>query len=68
MTDHRDDRRRPLAWAIVFAVMLGVLALLVGLLIWAVFSIIDWTAVLRFIAPTAFETRSIEDIIEGWPE
>lgn len=25
----------------------------------------DWTAVLRFIAPTAFETRSIEEIIEG---
>lgn len=26
---------------------------------------VDWTAVLRFIAPTAFETRLIEEIIEG---
>lgn len=68
MTGYRGDRRTLLAWAIVFAVMLGVLALFVGLLIWALISIIDWTAVLRFIAPTAFETRSIEDIIEGWPE
>lgn len=68
MTGHRNDQRTPLAWAIVFAVMLGLLALLGALLIWTVFSIIDWSAVLRFIAPTAFETRSIEDIIERWPE
>lgn len=26
---------------------------------------VDWTAVLRFVAPTAFETRSIEQILEG---
>lgn len=26
---------------------------------------IDRTAVLRFVAPTAFETRSIEEILEG---
>ncbi|MFD1798216.1 hypothetical protein ACFSC1_19790 [Paracoccus aurantiacus] len=25
----------------------------------------DWTAVLRFVAPTAFETRPIEVLIEG---
>lgn len=68
MSGDHDDQRAPLAWAIVFAVMLAILALLDALLIWAVISIIDWLAVLRFIAPTAFETRSIEDIIEGWPE
>lgn len=26
---------------------------------------IDLTSVLRFVAPTAFETRSIEEILEG---
>lgn len=25
---------------------------------------VDWTAALRFVAPTVFETRSIEEIIE----
>jgi len=39
-------------------------AMLIGLLIWAVISAIDWEAVLRFIAPTAFETRAIEEILE----
>lgn len=68
MTGNCNDRRTPLAWAIVFAAMLCILALLGALLIWTVISIIDWSAVLRFIAPTAFETRSIVDIIEGWPE
>lgn len=29
------------------------------------FLIIDRNAILRFIAPTAFETRSIEEIFEG---
>ncbi|WP_347267911.1 hypothetical protein [Paracoccus sp. (in: a-proteobacteria)] len=65
MSGGNDDRRRPIAWAIVFAFALGVLVLLAGLLIWAVISTIDWTAVLRFIAPTAFETRQIEEILEG---
>lgn len=48
-------------WGIFFALALIMFAMLIGLLIWA----IDWEAVLRFIAPTAFETRPIEEILEG---
>ncbi len=61
-----DDRPRvaPI-WGIVFALALSTLAMLSGLLIWALISAIDWDAVLRFIAPTAFETRAIEEILEG---
>ena len=29
------------------------------------FRAIDHSAILRFLAPTAFETRSIEEILEG---
>jgi hypothetical protein len=65
MSGGDDDRRRPIAWAIVFAFALGMLALLAGLLTWALVAAVDWDAVLRFIAPTAFETRSIEEILEG---
>ena len=62
-----DDNRPRVApiWGIVFALALIMLAILIGLLIWAVFSAIDWNAVLRFIAPTAFEIRAIEEILEG---
>jgi len=52
-------------WGIVFALALITLAMLLGLLIWALISAITWDAVLRFIAPTAFETRAIEEILEG---
>lgn len=65
MNGGNDDGCRPIAWAIVFAFALGMLAFLAGLLIWALVAVVDWTAVLRFIAPTAFETRSIEEILEG---
>ena len=65
MSGGNDDRRRPIAWAIVFAFALGMLMFLAGLLIWALVAAVDWEAVLRFIAPTAFETRSIEEILEG---
>ena len=66
MSGGSDDRRRPVAWAIVFALMLIMLVLLAGLLIWALVAAVDWEAVLRFIAPpTAFETRAIEEILEG---
>ncbi|MDO5758528.1 MAG: hypothetical protein Q4P24_13730 [Rhodobacterales bacterium] len=65
MSGDHDDERIPLAWALIFAVMSGILALLAGLLISAALSAIDWTAVLRFVAPTAFETCSIEEILEG---
>ena len=65
MSGGYDDRRRPIAWAIIFAFALGMFAFLAGLLIWALVAVVDWTAVLRFIAPTAFETRSIEEILEG---
>lgn len=61
-----DDKPRvaPI-WGIVFALALIMLATLIGLMLWAVISAIDWDAVLRFIAPTAFETRAIEEILEG---
>lgn len=52
-------------WGIVFALTLIMLAMLIGLLLWMLISVINWEAVLRFIAPTAFETRSIEEILEG---
>lgn len=65
MSGGNNDGRRPIAWAIVFAFALGMFAFLAGLLIWALVAVVDWTAVLRFIAPTAFETRSIEEIVEG---
>ena len=52
-------------WGIFFALALIMFAMLIGLLIWAVISAIGWEAVLRFIAPTAFETRPIEEILEG---
>lgn len=65
MSGGNEDGRRPIAWAIVFAFALGMLVLLAGLLIWALVAAVDWDAVLRFIAPTAFETRSIEEILEG---
>ena len=65
MSGGSDDGRRPIAWAIVFALMLIMLVLLAGLLIWALVAAVDWAAVLRLIAPTAFETRSIEEILEG---
>lgn len=52
-------------WGIVFALSLIVLAVLIGLLLWTVISAINWDAVLRFIAPTAFDLRPIEEILEG---
>lgn len=62
-----DDDRPGVApiWGIMFALMLIMFALIIGALVWLAASMIDWTAVLRFIAPTAFETRPIEDILEG---
>ena len=65
MSGGNDDGRRPVAWAIVFAFALGMLVLLAGLLIWALVATVDWDVVLRFIAPTAFETRPVEEIVEG---
>ena len=65
MSGGDDDGRRPIVWGIVLALMPGMLALLAGLLTWATITAIDWSAVLRFIAPTAFETRLIEEILEG---
>lgn len=52
-------------WGIIFALALIMLAMLIGLLLWTVISAINWDAVLRFIAPTAFETRAIDEILEG---
>lgn len=64
-----EDNRPGVApiWGIMFALMLIMFALIIGALVWLVASMIDWTAVLRFIAPTAFETRPVEEILErGW--
>ena len=47
----------------IIALALSVVVL--AALIDAARSSIDRTAVLRFIAPTAFETRSIEEILDG---
>ena len=50
------------AWGVIFAfagIMLG------ALIAWLLSVWIDWAAVLRFVAPTAFETRPIEVIIGG---
>lgn len=62
-----DDDRPGVApiWGIMFALMLGMLVLVIVAASWIAASMIDWTAVLRFIAPTAFETRPIEEILEG---
>ncbi len=65
MSGGDDKPGVPPIWGIVFTLALITLAMLVGLLIWALISAINWDAVLRFIAPTAFETRPIEDILEG---
>ncbi len=40
-------------------------AMLLTAMILAVCALIDRSVILRFIAPTAFETRSIEEILEG---
>ncbi|QRZ15576.1 hypothetical protein JWJ88_14685 [Paracoccus methylovorus] len=62
-----DDDRPGVApiWGIVFALMFAMLVLVIVASLWLAASMIDWDAVLRFIAPTAFETRPIEDILEG---
>lgn len=64
-----EDNRPGMApiWGVVFALMLIMFVLLIAALVWLVASMIDWTAVLRFIAPTAFETLPVEEILErGW--
>lgn len=68
LDDHLNNR--PRGWrAVIFGVLLVVAAValivLVCSLVVGAISSVDWDAVLRFIAPTAFETRPIEEIIEG---
>ncbi len=47
-------------------VVIAALALVLVIMSLALpFRAIDRDAILRFIAPTAFETRSIEEILEG---
>lgn len=47
-------------------VVIAVIALAAAMIVAALPSpAIDWTSVLRFIAPNAFEIRSIEEIIEA---
>lgn len=57
--------RSPIAWAVVFAIVFAALGVLGGWVIWAAVGAIDLDAVLRFIAPTAFETGPIDVLIEG---
>lgn len=46
--------------------MTAALAIILAIVTLALsFRLIDRDAILRFIAPTAFETRSIEEILEG---
>ncbi|WP_374635331.1 hypothetical protein [Paracoccus sp. (in: a-proteobacteria)] len=52
-------------WGITFALMLGMFLLVIVAAVWIAASVIDWNAVLHFIAPTAFETRPIEEILAG---
>lgn len=61
----RTDLRQPLAWALVFAVVIGAFAGFAAWSVWQILSLIDIGAALQFIAPTAFETRSIEALAEG---
>lgn len=61
----RPDLRQPIAWTLVFAVIIGAFAGFAAWSVWQVLSLIDFGAVLQFIAPTAFETRSIETLAEG---
>lgn len=67
--DGADDARLPIAWAAFFAFVAGILAFIVGAgaawLIWHLLPGIDWQPVLRFIAPTAFETRPLELLLGG---
>lgn len=61
---HLESRSR--FWR--FAILVAVIAVLMGGAVFLANSLIsdaDREAVLRFIAPTAFETRPIEEIIEG---
>lgn len=41
--------------------LLLAVAYVVGLAWWLI-AVTDWEAVLRFVAPTAFETRSLEEL------
>lgn len=63
--DGADDDRLPIAWAIVFAFGIGAAAGVAGWLAWQILTAIDWQPILKFVAPTAFETRPIEVLIEG---
>lgn len=66
-TDEPDDGSLPIAWAIVFAFVIGAAAGLAGWLVWHLLSAIDWQPILQFIAPTAFDDRPIEALIAGQP-
>lgn len=64
-----EDNRPGMApiWGVILALMLIMFVLLITALVWEAVAAIEWQAVLRFIAPTAFETRSVEEILErGW--
>lgn len=66
-TDEPDDGSLPIAWAIVFAFVIGSAAGLAGWLAWHLLAAIDWHPILQFIAPTAFDDRPIEALIAGQP-
>lgn len=62
-TDGAD--RTPLAWAVLFALMFGAIGYFGAWAIWTAISAIDLDAILRFVAPTAFETGPLDVLIEG---
>lgn len=53
------------AWGWAFVTTFFILGCLVAWLGWHLLSAVEWQAVLRFIAPTAFEIRPIEALLEG---
>lgn len=62
---HIADQRGPGAPAVFIAIGFCILVVLIITLAALINAWTDWDAVLRFIAPTAFETRSIEEVLES---
>lgn len=61
-----DDDRPGVApiWGIVFVLVFAMLVLVIVAVLWLAASMINWDVVLRFTAPTAFEIRPVEEILE----
>lgn len=66
--DMEGTDERPVVAALVVVLSFASLGTIGAFLAWQAISGIDWQPVLRFVAPTAFETRPIEVLIEGRPQ